>query len=65
ICDSGDLVDWISGLSSSTGSDVSQAIQSFAPKALAPENHRISIGNNILDIPGAGRYADGWRDRPW
>src|SRR5215831_10804463 len=48
IHDSGDLVDFIGGLSSATGCNVPQPVETLVCKALSPKNHRISINRQML-----------------
>jgi hypothetical protein len=63
IHDTGDLVDWIGGLSSATGSDVPQTVEALVSKALSPKDHRISIYRQPLcyghiGIAGGGSKND-------
>src|SRR5438445_6603810 len=59
IHDSGDLVDRIRRLSSPAGSDVPQTVQSLVTKALAPQNHRVSVHRQLLRNADIGLTGSG------
>jgi hypothetical protein len=63
IHDRGDFVAFIKGLSSTAWSNVPQAIQPLPAKALAPQNHRITVyrkllSNRDIGLPRSGCHND-------
>src|SRR5260370_11881651 len=60
--DGGNLIDGIQGLSSSARSNVPQTVQSFVPKALAPQNHRIAVHRKLLGNGDIGFTCGGGQD---
>src|SRR5260370_4487648 len=59
--DGGDLIAGIQGLSSSAGSNIPQTVQSFVPKALAPQNHGIAVHQKLLGNGDSGFTCGGGR----
>ena len=62
IHDGGDLIDVIERLSSPAGSNVPQTVQSFVPKTLTPQNHRIAVHRKLLGNGDIGFTGSGGQD---
>src|ERR1039457_3965168 len=58
IHDSGDLIDFIRGLSSPARSDVPQTVQPLVTKALAPQNHGVAVHGKPLRNCDIGLASD-------